>query len=247
MHILDCSISDERGKIFIMAYTMTHILIAEKVLEYANWPIDYATYIVGTIAPDAVHANHNYSRGLKEKSHIFAEGLKWGEVTRENELDEWLDSIKGFYKNNYFKYDRDFFLGYIVHVLADICSCREIYAPFYKSLTQDEMEEKKKQFSLESYCVNYYLFREYSKSKNLVDVLKGGRSYSISGVYDDSVFENRIKQLFDFEFKSWDIESIDKNSICTIENTMALIEKAPQIIKNVFIDEFYSGQEELAI
>ena len=109
------------------------------------------------------------------------------------------------------------------------------------------MEEKKKQFSLESYCVNYYLFREYSKSKNLVDVLKGGRSYSISGVYDDSVFENRIKQLFDFEFKSWDIESIDKNSICTIENTMALIEKAPQIIKNVFIDDFYSSQEELAI
>ena len=230
-----------------MAYTMTHILIAEKVLEYFNCPIDYATYIVGTIAPDAVHANHNYSRGLKEKSHIFAEGLKWGEVTRENELDEWLDSIKKFYKNNYFKYDRDFFLGYIVHVLADICSSREIYAPFYKSLTQDEMEEKKKQFSLESYCVNYYLFREYSKSKNLMDILKEGRSFSIPSVYDDSVFENRIKQLFDFEFKSWDIESIDKNSICTIENTMTLIEKAPKIIKEIFIDDFYNKDEELAI
>ena len=222
-----------------MAYTMTHILVAEKVLEYVNCPIDYATYIVGAIAPDAVHANSNYSPVQKEKSHIFAEGLKWGEVTRETELDDWLDCIKDFYTRNYFKYDRDFFLGYIVHLLTDICSCREIYAPFYKSLAQDEMEEKKKQFSQESYCVNYYLFSEYSKNKILMEILKKGRSYSIPSIYDDSVFENRIKQLFDFEFRKWDLESIDKNSICTIENTMALIEKAPTIIKKRFIDDFY--------
>ncbi len=222
-----------------MAYTMTHILIAEKVLEFFDCPIDYATYIVGAIAPDAVHANPNYSPELKEKSHLFADGLKWGEVASEKEYDEWLDSIKEFYFNNYFKYDRDFFLGYIVHVLTDICSNSEIYAPFYKSLAQDEIAEKKKQFSYESYCVNYYLFREYSKDKNIVDTLKKGRSYSISDVYDDSVFENRIKQLFDFEFKKWDTDTIEKHSICTIENTMALIEKAPAVIKKIFIDDFY--------
>lgn len=218
---------------------MTHILVAEKVLEYFDCPIDYATYIVGAIAPDAVHANPNYSPELKEKSHLFADGLKWGEVASEKEYDEWLDSIKEFYFNNYFKYDRDFFLGYIVHVLTDICSNSEIYAPFYKSLAQDEIAEKKKQFSYESYCVNYYLFQEYSKDKNIVDTLKKGRSYSILDVYDDSVFENRIKQLFDFEFKKWDIDTIEKNSICTIENTMALIEKAPAVIKKIFIDDFY--------
>ena len=176
---------------------------------------------------------------MKEKSHLFAEGLKWGEVASENEYDEWLDSIKEFYVNNYYKYDRDFFLGYIVHVLTDICSNNEIYAPFYKALAQDEIVEKKKQFSYESYCVNYYLFQEYSKDKNIVDTLKKGRSYSISDVYDDSVFENRIKQLFDFEFKKWDTDTIEKHSICTIENTMALIEKAPAVIKKIFIDDFY--------
>ena len=108
----------------------------------------------------------------------------------------------------------------------------QIYVPiarymllFYKSLAQDEIAEKKKQFSYESYCVNYYLFREYSKDKRLVDTLKKGRSYSIPNIYDDSVFENRIKQLFDFEFKKWDIDTIEKNNICTIENTTALIEK----------------------
>jgi len=55
---------------------MTHILVAEKVLEYFDCPIDYATYTVGAIAPDAVHANPNYSPELKEKSHLFADGWK---------------------------------------------------------------------------------------------------------------------------------------------------------------------------
>lgn len=32
-----------------MAYTMTHILIAEKVLEDIKMPVDYSTYIVGAM------------------------------------------------------------------------------------------------------------------------------------------------------------------------------------------------------
>ena len=219
-----------------MAYTMTHILIAEKVLEYFDGPVDYSTYMVGTIAPDAVHANPNYSRELKEKSHIFAEGLKWGEVTSENELEDWFDCVKEFYVNNYFKYDRDFFLGYIVNILTDICSCREIYAPFYNALTEDEMADKKKQFSHESYLVNYYLYCEYSKNKNLIDILKKGRSYSIPNIYDDTFFDNRISQLLDFEFKSWDLESIETNSIVTIKNTRALLESAPEMIRQMLAE-----------
>ncbi len=92
-----------------MAYTMTHVLVANKVLEYFDRPIDYSTYMVGAVAPDAVHANPNYSPKLKEKSHLFAEDLKWGEVTDENEFSDWLQSIKEFYAINHFKYDRDFF------------------------------------------------------------------------------------------------------------------------------------------
>jgi hypothetical protein len=219
-----------------MAYTMTHILIADKVLEYFDCPIDYSTYMVGAIAPDAVHANPNYSRELKEKSHVFAEGLKWGEVTSENELEDWFDCVKEFYVNNHSKYDRDFFLGYIVHILTDICSCREIYATFYNTLTKDEMVEKKKQFSHESYLVNYYLFCEYSKNKDLIDILKKGRSYSIPNVYDYTYFENRIIQLLDFEFKSWDLGSIENNSIVTIKNTMELLESAPEMIRHMLVE-----------
>ena len=220
-----------RGKEIVnMAYTMTHVLVGERVLEYFDFPMDYSTYMAGAVAPDAVHANPDYSPKLKEKSHLFAEGLKWGEVTSEDEFDEWFCSVREFYANNHSGYERDFFLGYIVHVLTDICSCREIYAPFYLTLTEEDKVEKKKQFSHESYVVNYHLFREFSKDKNLIEILKTGHSYSIPDVYDDSFSEDRIRQLLDFEFKEWDLGAIDKHSIVTIENTKALLEKAPAMV-----------------
>ena len=72
-----------------------------------------------------------------------------------------------------------------------------------------------------------------------MNILKEGRSYSIAGIYDDKVFEDRIRQLFDFEFKSRDIESIVHNNICTIENTNKFIDDAPQMIKKMFFEDFY--------
>lgn len=214
-----------------MAYTMTHILIAEKVLEYIMTPVDYSTYIVGAIAPDAVHACPNYIRVMKEKSHLFAEGAIWGKVTKESEFNDWLESIEAFYLLNYDRYNRDFFLGYIVHILTDVCSCRQIYAPFYNSLSKENFDNKMEQFKDESYCMNYYLYCEYSKEKNLLHILQEGNSCSLVDVFDNSLLGNRIKQLFEFEFIPHDMKHIAHNEICTIDNTNELIMSTPQIIK----------------
>lgn len=217
-----------------MAYTMTHILIAEKFLEYIKIPIDYSTYIVGAIAPDAVHACPNYMRSMKEKSHLFAEGAIWGKVIKESEFVNWLENIRTFYIRNNDRYNRDFFLGYIVHVLTDVCSCRQIFAPFYNSLSKDNFDNKMEQFKNESYCVNYYLYCEYSKEKNLLHILQEGNSCSLGDVFDKSLLDDRIKQLFEFEFKLHDVKNIAHNEICTIDNTYELIMRTPQIIKQWF-------------
>lgn len=214
-----------------MAYTMTHILIAEKVLEDIKMPVDYSTYIMGAIAPDAVHASPNYTRIMKEKSHLFAEGAIWGKVTKESEFHDWLESIRTFYVSNCDKYNRDFLLGYIVHILTDVCSCRQIFVPFYHSTSKESFDYKMEQFKAESYCVNYYLYCEYSKEKNLLHILQKGKSCSLVGVFDDSLLKDRIKQLFEFEFTPRDMKDIIRNEICTIDNTNELIMSAPQIIK----------------
>lgn len=99
-----------------MAYTMTHILIAEEIQHEFKREMDYSTYILGSIAPDAVHACPDFKIELKERSHLFAEGLSWGQVGDETEIQRWLEKIKNYYLNNRHKYYIDFLLGYIVHL-----------------------------------------------------------------------------------------------------------------------------------
>ena len=54
-----------------MAFAIIHIIIAERVLKYIPEICDYSTYILGTIAPDAVHANfwHNDERRNRERRY----------------------------------------------------------------------------------------------------------------------------------------------------------------------------------
>lgn len=47
--------------------------------------VDYSTCILGTIAPDAVHAHSDFRVKLKERSHLFAEGLKRGQICDEKD------------------------------------------------------------------------------------------------------------------------------------------------------------------
>lgn len=73
-------------------------------------------------------------------------------------------------------------------------------------------------------------------SKGIGLLVLRARSYSIPNVYDDTCFENRISQLLDFEFKSWDLGSIENNSIVTIKNTMELLESAPEMIRHMLVE-----------
>ena len=162
-------------------------------------------------------------------------------MTKESEFHDWLESIRTFYAGNCDKYNRDFFLGYIVHVLTDVCSCRQIFAPFYHSISKpsiskENFEHKMEQFKAESYCVNYGLYCEYSKEKNLLHILQKGKSCSLAGVFDDSLLKDRIKQLFEFEFTPRDMKDIIHNEICTIDNTNELIMSAPPIIRQWLLE-----------
>ena len=92
------------------------------------------------------------------------------------------------------------------------------------------------QFKAESYCVNYGLYCEYSKEKNLLHILQKGKSCSLAGVFDDSLLKDRIKQLFEFEFTPCDMKDIIHNEICTIDNTNELIMSVPPIIRQWLLE-----------
>lgn len=219
-----------------MAFTMTHVLAAEKVLEYLPAVSDYSTYILGTIAPDAVHANPNYTVELKERSHLFTHGLRWGEIDNWEKAQLWIGNIKEYYWENRYRYNNDFLSGYIVHLIVDVYSSMYFYTPFIKSIKSD-YERTMETYKKESYGTNSYLLSLYMEKKDLRSVLQAGEAVTLEGIIKKEDIERRIDQLYEFEFRNWDISHIDEYSICRIEDMEQLIQKAAQYVKKVLIDE----------
>lgn len=198
-----------------MAYTMTHIYIAEKVAERLGDIRDYPTYILGTIAPDAVHADDNYVVADKERSHLFTEGLHWGKISNVTQVDAWVGSIRRFYKVNKDKYNHDFLLGYIVHLYADVYNSMQFYYPYICSIGGNLNNENREHFLKENYGYNYYLYLAYSKNHNLKEMLESAKAETIDGVVSKEVIEKRIEQLYEYEFAERDISDIDEYTICS--------------------------------
>ena len=215
-----------------MAYTMTHILAAEKVLKHFAEVNDFSTYILGAISPDAVHADPNYTVELKEKSHLFTPELRWGEISDWEKSGLWLENIKKYYLDNKNIYNSNFLLGYIVHLITDVYSSMYFYTPFVESI-KDDYEQRIEKFKKESYGVNFYLFSLYSEKKDLRKMLHAGEAITLEDVIRKEDIEKRIEQLFEFEFQGWDISHIEKNGICRIEDMEQLIQGATQYINTV--------------
>lgn len=224
---------------------MTHIFIAEKLYKEFNKEIDYATYILGSTAPDAVHVLEDYTPNLKEKSHIFPPGVNWGEVSKGDDENNWLESIRRYYVENKRNDSTGFFEGYIIHLLSDVYCAIHFFEPFMKSIT-DDIVEKKNQFKEECYGVNYYFYERYQKEKNLYQILSMGKAETLDGVIDKKTVEDRTSQLFEFEFKSIDISNIDAYEICTVKEMEKMVEGACEfIIKEIenkrYINFFNNG------
>ncbi|MDE7359774.1 MAG: hypothetical protein K2N39_10185, partial [Lachnospiraceae bacterium] len=80
-----------------MSYPMVHLKIAYNLLTKCGdtcigQPGDF---LLGSVAPDAVHFHNGYDVSLKEKSHLWKFGPRWG-VTLDSE--GWLETIRRFWK-----------------------------------------------------------------------------------------------------------------------------------------------------
>lgn len=61
-----------------MAYTMIHIIIAEEIFSKFSLNINENDFLIGTIAPDAVHSCEEFSYKLKEKKSFFSRKFNLG-------------------------------------------------------------------------------------------------------------------------------------------------------------------------
>lgn len=114
-----------------MAQTMMHLLIAARIYESKKVPIhSYGNFLMGSIAPDAVHVKAEYRREIKDISHY-----KFDSKSKM----EYFDPFVRIYGN---RENIDFVLGYLVHLLSDMIWYHSVRVPFkeaYKNHPAENM------------------------------------------------------------------------------------------------------------
>ena len=124
-----------------MAFPITHLIIAKKMLE-DNHIQDAESFLLGSIAPDAVHFRESFVGAsmatigqAKKITHLCpVSDEKWGSVT---DNDGWLSLVQTFLSQDA---KTAFRLGYATHVLTDIYNNKTIWKDFW---TNHPIEAKK--------------------------------------------------------------------------------------------------------
>lgn len=102
-----------------MAQPMMHLLIADKVYTKKSSSFNsYGDFLLGSIAPDAVHKNESYTRELKNISHYS--------FTHESPINYFDTFLEKYCAPE----NKDFVVGYLIHLLSDMIWSHSVRAPF---------------------------------------------------------------------------------------------------------------------
>ena len=99
-----------------MSYQMTHLEIAYRLLDKYKWIKVRPDFLLGAIAPDAVHFHEEYHVEWKEQSHLWDCGPRWG-ITLDS--DKWKRNVLDFWDTHKTDPNRDYIAGYCLHILTD--------------------------------------------------------------------------------------------------------------------------------
>lgn len=161
-----------------MPYTMTHLLIAEKFAgscaeSGAAEIADRGLFLLGSIAPDAVHSRADFTKRIKARSHVMQEDAVWGEIYEEAPLVKWYGRLRDFYARESRLADGDaaamsFLMGYVTHILPDISGCSLFYVPNWIRFGLDDVEGYRAQYRTECILQDNWLYRESGRGEELM-------------------------------------------------------------------------------
>lgn len=158
-----------------MAYAMIHFIIANefaKDLEIEDKPI----FLLGSIAPDAVHAREDFNLVLKADSHFMQREAKWGEVITEEPMVIWYNHMKEAFeqriKNAKTQKEQLFLKGYFIHILTDIFNSKLFYGRYLAKYGVENVLSFREKYKTECIKQDNYLYHTYPDSQVVMDSLQ---------------------------------------------------------------------------
>lgn len=154
-----------------MSYTMTHLIIADKIADRLH--ISHKDlFLLANMSPDAVHCRKDFSMVLKARAHFLKPDDKWGRIYSEESMTLWYDLLREFYKDRIKKVQNElqevFLKGYTLHILVDIFNCKLLYA---KNLLRYDfkVEDMRDEYRRECTLQDIYLCQNYERTEKIVE------------------------------------------------------------------------------
>ncbi len=175
-----------------MAQPMMHLLIADKIYtEKSGSILSYGEFLLGSIAPDAVHMREDCTKEQKRISHY--------RYTSESPISHF-DTLFNEYSTSE---NKDFVLGYLIHLLSDMIWYHSVRAPFKERFSQATLRELSMN---EAYYVDCEQIEELmyweENAPRIINGLKESKAYSLDGMIDaESVRAWKEKLILDYNNK----------------------------------------------
>lgn len=218
-----------------MAYQMTHMIIAYRLMDTLGINIAREDFILGSVAPDSVHFSENVIP-RKIHSHLFENSGPWGDT---QDYDNWLSNINAFARK-YVVNEQDtsmkaFLLGIVVHCLTDywndLLIWRGAQKRFIPPLSFDEFLEG---YRPEYLRIDRWLYQNTENAGKIMQLLENSKERD----FEDYVRADDIVRMKDHLLhKQYDLPDpvdVSQHKYITSEIMQAfldeVLQKVPQMV-----------------
>lgn len=179
-----------------MPFPMTHLIIARNILNATSQVKNHSQFMLGSIAPDAVHFRPDFESDMKKVSHLVVGDERWGWVTDNTGWKENVLTFLSFMKDE----DPDFIMGYCAHILADIKHNIEIWTPF-RIEHEHELRSGRSALHMEAVEVDFELYKDCPDRPTMWELLERAQPIDISGVVDASDIDRARAHLLHKQYE----------------------------------------------
>jgi hypothetical protein len=214
-----------------LPFTMTHLIIADKLTESLSFKIDnLPQFFLGNIAPDTVHNRNGYISDYKKASHFYPGEGVWGMITDNG---EWIESVVSTYKRHKNSENRDFVLGCCAHILADIYHNIHIWTPYRLANSYQPGMGYLNKIYPEHNRLDIELALTHEKREYYFSTIKDSQSVDFNGVIYADETDMQKDNILNKWYKDKERQNISANEIVTYGVLMDMIDKAVEFINGI--------------
>ena len=191
-----------------MSFQMIHMEIACRVMERLGLTEGREAFLLGSVAPDAVHMRPDYTVESKIHSHLFEGCGPWGDV-RDNE--RWLRNMDRF-RNIYEKDEKDvsrrmLAAGIFVHCMTDYWNDVTIWNGTRREYVPPmDPTQFKEAFYAEASAIDKWLYQHSSHTEEIRSLLAAAKE---EGLADYFTAEDIAKMKHHLLHVQYDVPAVD--------------------------------------